>query len=140
MSAGDIAAIVAAAAFVLLVGLAAVPILKLGRTLDEATLAIRKAHDGAGPILTEAQTTVTDLNAQLKRMDGITASAESVTSNAAALTSLFASSVGGPLVRVAAFSHGIRRAAANRRRAALKRQDKEARRSARGRHSRAKED
>ena len=45
MSAGQIAALIAAGAFVVLVGLLAVPLIKLGRTLDEATLAIRKASD-----------------------------------------------------------------------------------------------
>lgn len=131
VSAGEIAALIAACAFVLLVGLLAVPILKLGRTLDEATLAIRKAHEGAGPILTNAVTTVEQLNSQLERVDGITANAESVSSNAAALTSLFASTVGGPLVRVAAFSHGIRKAALNRRKSQLEKDAKAARKRGR---------
>lgn len=131
MSAGEIAALIAACAFVLLVGLLAVPILKLGRTLDEATLAIRKAHEDVGPILTNAQTTVEQVNNQLERMDGITANAQSVSSNAAALTSLFASTVGGPLVRVAAFSHGIRRAALNRRKAEVEKEAKAAKKDER---------
>src|SRR5215813_4723962 len=115
VSVGQIAALVAAIAFVLLVLLLAVPILKLGRTLDETTLAIRKAHEGAGPILTNAATTVEAVNKELERVDDIAANAQSVSSNAAALTSLFASTVGGPLVKVAAFSHGIRGAAKKRR-------------------------
>jgi uncharacterized protein YoxC len=45
VSAGEIAAVVAAGAFALLVLLLAVPILKLGRTLDETTLMIRKTHE-----------------------------------------------------------------------------------------------
>ncbi len=131
MSGGQIAALIAAVAFVLLVGLLAVPLLKLGRTLDEATLAIRKAHDGAGPILTNAQTTVERVNSQLERVDGITANAQSVTSNTAALTSLFASTLGGPVVKVAAFSYGIRHAATNRRKAAVEKDVKAARRAER---------
>lgn len=131
MSGGQIAALIAAVAFVLLVGLLAVPLLKLGRTLDEATLAIRKAHDGAGPILTNAQTTVERVNNQLERVDGITANAQSVTSNTAALTSLFASTLGGPVVKIAAFSYGIRRAADNRRKASLEKDVKSARRAER---------
>ena len=58
MSAGQIAALVAAGAFVVLVLLMAVPLLKLGRTLDEATVAIRKAHEGSAPLLDDAQTTL----------------------------------------------------------------------------------
>jgi uncharacterized protein YoxC len=112
---GQIAAIIAAAAFVLLVGLLAVPILKLGRTLDEATLAIRKAHEGAQPILVNANDTVTQVNSQLARVEGITQNAQAMSSNAAALTSVFAATLGGPVVKVAAFSYGVRKAAAKRR-------------------------
>ena len=54
MSAGQIAALIAAGAFVVLVGLLAVPLIKLGRTLDEATLAIRKASDEADPLFNGA--------------------------------------------------------------------------------------
>lgn len=124
MSVGQVAALVAAIAFVLLVLLLAVPILKLGRTLDEATLAIRKAHEGAGPILVNAANTVEAVNNQLERVDDITVNAQSVSSNAAALTSLFASTVGGPVVKVAAFSHGIRTAAKKRRVAEVEREAK----------------
>ena len=73
MSAGQIAALVAAGAFVVLVLLLAVPLLKLGRTLDEATVAIRKAHEGSAPLLDDAQTTLRQVNTQLDRVDGITA-------------------------------------------------------------------
>ena len=117
MSGAEIAALIAAAAFVLLVGLLAVPILKLGRTLDEATLAIRKAHEGAQPILINANDTFSQVNKELARVEGITQNAQAVSSNAAALTSLFATTLGGPVVRVAAFSYGVRHAVAKRRRA-----------------------
>lgn len=108
MSAGQIAALVAAGAFVLLVLLLAIPLLKLGRTLDEATLAIRKTHEGAAPILDEAQTTVAQVNSQLDTMEGITKGVSSITANAAALTSIVSSAVGSPLIKVAAFSYGVR--------------------------------
>ena len=47
--------------------------LKLGRTLDEATIAIRKAHEGSAPLFDDAQTTLPQVNTQLERVDGITA-------------------------------------------------------------------
>jgi uncharacterized protein YoxC len=118
VSGGEIAAVVAAAAFALLVLLLAVPILKLGRTLDEATLAVRKAHEGVQPLLAGAGTTVDHVNKELERVDGITQNAQAVTTNAAALTSLFAATLGGPVVKVAAFTYGVRRAVLHRRRAA----------------------
>ncbi len=76
MSGGAIAALIAAGAFVVLVLLLAVPLLKVGRTLDEATLAIRKTHDGVGPLLADAQQTVEALNTQLVQVEGIAAERE----------------------------------------------------------------
>jgi uncharacterized protein YoxC len=138
VSAGEWAAIIAAVAFGVLVLLLAVPILKLGRTLDETTLAIRKAHEGAEPLLSSAQTTLAQVNNELARVEGITQNAQAVSSNAAALSSVFATTLGGPAIKVAAFSYGIRRAAQNRRKAeadnaakAAQKADRKARRAAR---------
>lgn len=118
MSAGQVAALIAAGAFVLLVLLAAIPLIKLGRTLDEATVAIRKAHERSDPLFTGANTTLTHVNTQLERVDGITANARSVTGNVSALTSLFTATLGGPLVKTAALSYGIGKAIRSRRKKA----------------------
>jgi uncharacterized protein YoxC len=115
LTAGQIAALIAAGAFVVLVVLLAVPLLKLGRTLDEATVAIRKAHEGGSPLLDGAQTTLHQVNTQLERVDGITSSARTVSSNVSVLTSLFTATLGGPLVRAAAFSYGVNKAIKARR-------------------------
>jgi Bacterial protein of unknown function (DUF948) len=115
VSAGQIAALIAAGAFVVLVGLLVAPLMKLGRTLDEATRAIRKASQEADPLLSGANTTVTQVNDQLKRLDGITANAQAVTGNVSALTSLFTATLGGPLVRLAALSYGVSKAMRRRR-------------------------
>ena len=48
-----------------------IPLLKLGRTLDEATLAIRKTHEGAAPLLADAQDTLVQVNPQLEQVEGI---------------------------------------------------------------------
>jgi uncharacterized protein YoxC len=108
VSAGAIAGLIAAGAFALLVLLLAIPLLKLGKTLDEATLAIRKAHEGATPLLAEAQTTVANVNSQLDQVEGITRGVSSITTNAAALTSIVSATIGSPLIKIAAFSYGVR--------------------------------
>jgi uncharacterized protein YoxC len=110
VSVGQIAAIVAAAAFVILVVLLAIPLIKLGRTLDEATIAIRKAHEGTEPLLSDANVTLTSVNTQLERVDGMAASAQAVAANTKALSTLFTATLGGPLVKVAALSYGLRKA------------------------------
>ncbi len=110
MSAGDIAGLIAAGALVLLVVLVAVPLLKLGRTLDETTLTIRQAREQSAPILSQASTTVAHVNSNLERVDDITGNAANVSSNVAALTSVIAATLGSPLIKVAAFSYGGRTA------------------------------
>jgi uncharacterized protein YoxC len=115
VSGGEIAALIAAGALVLLVILLAIPLLKLGRTLDEATLAIRSTREGATPLLAGAQTTLEGVNAQLEEVGGITKGVNNMTTNAAALTSIVSSTIGSPLIKVAAFSYGVRKTVHDRR-------------------------
>lgn len=115
MSAGDVAGLIAAIAFVLLVGLLAVPLLKLGRVLDETRTTIRGISDESIPLLQEVTTTVTHTNEQLVKVDTITTNAAQVATNVSALTALFAATVGSPVVKVAAFTYGVRQAMSGRR-------------------------
>ncbi|MDA3631005.1 DUF948 domain-containing protein [Saccharopolyspora sp. WRP15-2] len=115
MTPTQIAALIAAGAFVLLVVLLAIPLIKLGRTLDEATTAIRKAHENSDPLFTGANSTITHVNTQLERVDGITANAKTISGNISALSSLFTATLGGPLVKTAAFSYGVSKALKARR-------------------------
>jgi uncharacterized protein YoxC len=131
VSGGAIAAVIAAGAFVLLVLLLAYPLLKLGRTLDEATLAIRKTHDGVSPLLDQAQETMTQVNSQLDHVGGIAKNVDSMTTNVAALTSVVSSTLGSPLIKVAAFSYGVRKTVHNRRDAELLRDAKRKHRATR---------
>jgi len=115
VSAGEIIGLIAAIAFAVLVLLLAIPLLKLGRTLDETTLTIRQAREQSAPILSQASTTVAHVNSNLERVDDITGNAANVSSNVAALTSVVAATLGSPLIKVAAFSYGVRSAARKKR-------------------------
>ncbi|MDX8048910.1 DUF948 domain-containing protein [Lentzea sp. BCCO 10_0798] len=108
----------AAGAFVLLVLIVGVVAIKAARFFDEATIAMRKAHENTDPLFVEANTTLTHVNTQLERVDGITANARAVTGNVSALTSLFTATLGGPLVKAAALSYGVSKAVKARRKAA----------------------
>jgi len=116
MSVGDIAGLIAAIAFVLLVGLLAIPLLKLGKVLDEARRLVGSVTDETVPLINGVTETVGHTNHQLERVDAITANVQQVTTNVSALTSLFAATLGSPVVKVAAFSYGVRRALSDRRR------------------------
>lgn len=110
MSVGDVAGLIAAIAFVLLVGFLAVPLVKLGRVLDETRTSVKEITDHTVPVLDEAATLVASSNTQLDNIDTVTTAAAQVSENVSALTSLFAATLGGPLIKVAAFSYGVRTA------------------------------
>jgi uncharacterized protein YoxC len=114
MSAGEIAGLIAAVAFVLLVGVLAIPLIKLGGVLDETRRMIRGVSDETVPLLNEVTTTVTSTNAQLVRVDAITSNVQAVTTNVSGLTALFAATLGAPVIKVAAFTYGVRRALSSR--------------------------
>jgi len=107
--------VIAAAAFVVLVAMLAIPLLKLGRALDEATLAIRKTHEGVTPLLTAVQGTLDGANAELEQVEQITRSVNTVTTNVATLASIVSSTLTGSVIKVAAFGYGVRRALQSRR-------------------------
>jgi uncharacterized protein YoxC len=125
MSVGDIAGLIAAIAFVLLVGLLAIPLVKLGKVLDEARRLVGSVTDETVPLINGVTETINQTNHQLERVDAITSNVQQVTTNVSALTTLFAATLGGPVVKVAAFSYGVRRAFTGRRRVDVERRVKE---------------
>jgi uncharacterized protein YoxC len=114
MSAGDVAGLIAAIAFVLLVGILAYPIIKVGKLVEDLRHTVQGVSEQTIPLLTEVTTTVSTTNAQLVRVDAITSNVQQVSTNVSALTSLFAATLGSPLVKVAAFSYGVRQAMSGR--------------------------
>ncbi|GLY17338.1 DUF948 domain-containing protein [Kineosporia rhizophila] len=112
---GDIAGLIAAIAFVLLVGVIAIPLIKLGKVLDETRNTVRGLSDGALPLLSEVTTTVASTNQQLGKVDTITNNVAQVSTNVSALTALFAATLGSPVVKVAAFTYGVRQAVGGRK-------------------------
>ena len=115
MSGGEIAALVIAGAVaVLLLGTTFFVVVRLRRTVDELTKLVNGLTTQTVPLLGEVTTSVTHVNQELVRVDAITANVQSMTGNISALTSLFAATLGSPVVKVAAFSYGVRRAASKR--------------------------
>ena len=110
MSGADIAGLVSAAVFAILVALLALPILKLGKVFDQLTMTIRSLNDGALPLLDEMTKTVNTANTQLAKVDDITSNVSDASANVSALSSLVSSTVGQPIIKVASFSHGLRSA------------------------------
>jgi hypothetical protein len=61
-------------------------------------------------LLSQVTDTVASTNEQIVRLDTISANVSSMSTNLNALTSLFAATVGSPVVKVAAFTYGVRSA------------------------------
>lgn len=122
MTAGEIAGLIAAMAAVAFVAFCAVPLLKLGRVLEELRLAVRDLGHNTVPILQELKGTVTATNDELGKLSLVTedvakvsAHATVVSENAAQLSTLFSSTLGGPLIKTAAFTYGVRQAIGGKR-------------------------
>ena len=121
MSLGEVAGLIAAVAAVALVAFSAVPLLKLGRVLEETRLAVRDIGHNTVPILVELKGTVTATNDELGKLSLVTndiakvsANASVVSENAAQLSTVFSSTLGGPLIKTAAFTYGVRQAVTGR--------------------------
>jgi uncharacterized protein YoxC len=131
VSGGEIAGLIAAGAFAMLVLVLAVPILRLTRTIDAATRAVSEVAERTTPLLgsvnatvdnvntalTQVQTSLDGVNLQLERLDTITGHAQMVTANVANLATVVTAAASNPLVKVAAFSYGVRKATRDRHRA-----------------------
>lgn len=110
VSVGDIAGVIAALAFAYLVFRIGRVVGKAGEILDEAKLGVKGVSDQTVPLLGEVTNTVAATNEQLVRVDTITTNVATMSANVSALTSLFAATLGSPVVKVAAFSYGVRTA------------------------------
>jgi uncharacterized protein YoxC len=128
VSIGDIAGVIAALAFAYLVFRLGSLIGKAGKVLDEARIGVRGVSEQTVPLLSQVTSTVSSTNDQIVRLDTITANVSSMSTNINALTSLFAATMGSPVVKVAAFTYGVRSAMSG---------SKAAKRSSRGRRGRA---
>ena len=96
MSAGEYAALIAAGAFLLWCA-AGDHVVQTREDPRRGHEAIVNADKNTDPLLAGANQTITHVNTQLERVDGITANAQAVTGNVSALSSVFTATLGGPL-------------------------------------------
>jgi hypothetical protein len=99
--------------------------------VDAATRAINEVTDRTGPLLGNVNTTVENVNTalgqaqitldgvnlQLAKVDTMTEHAQNVTANIANLVTVVSAAAANPLVKVASFGYGLRKASAARRHA-----------------------
>ncbi|MDH6122796.1 DUF948 domain-containing protein [Kitasatospora sp. GAS204B] len=110
MSVGELAGLLVAVGWTVLVTLLAVVLVRLSKVLREATVLVSAVTEQAVPLLSDASAAVRSAHEQLERVDDITANVQDAAANANALSSTVAATLGGPLVKLAAFSYGVRKA------------------------------
>ncbi len=114
LTGGQVAGLIVAVFFAIAVVVLSIILFKLGKVLEETRRLVSGITDKTVPLLGEVTTSVTHVNQELVRVDAITANVQSMTGNVSALTSLFAATLGSPIIKVAAFSYGVRSVAAKR--------------------------
>lgn len=114
MSGGEVAGILVAVFWAILVSFLAVVLVRLAQTLRAATALVADVTEQAVPLLADASATLRSAQTQLDKVDAIASDVQEVTSNASALSTTVASTFGGPLVKVAAFGYGVRQAIGRR--------------------------
>lgn len=114
MTGGEVAGILVAVFWAILVSFLAVVLVRLAQTLKATTRLVADVTEQAVPLLSDASATVRSAQTQLDRVDAIATDVQEVTSNASALSTTVASTFGGPLVKVAAFGYGVRQAMGRR--------------------------
>jgi uncharacterized protein YoxC len=114
LTGGQVAALIAAVFFALLMLALCYLVLKLAKTVEETQRLVAGITDKTVPLLSEVTTSVTHVNEELVRVDAITANVQSISGNVSALTSLFAATLGSPIIKVAAFTYGVRSVASKR--------------------------
>jgi predicted PurR-regulated permease PerM len=110
-----VAGILVAVFWAILVSFLAVALARLAQTLKATTKLVADVTDQAVPLLADASQAVRSAQTQIDRVDAIASDVQEVASNASALSTTVASTFGGPLVKVAAFGYGVRRALGGRK-------------------------
>ena len=124
LSGGEVAGLIVAVFWAVLVCFIAFVLVKLGKVVGEAGKLVSGVTDQTVPLLGEVTSSVTHVNLELERVDAITANVQTISSNASALSSVFAATLGSPVIKVAAFSYGVRRAMNERHEADIKKRVK----------------
>jgi uncharacterized protein YoxC len=110
LSGGDVALIILAAFWGVLVLFLSLMLLTLFRVLESTKTLIDGIRDETVPLLGEVKVTVVSVNKELDRVDGIMESAGKMAKSAERLTAVVEQTVSSPLIKVVAFSAGASRA------------------------------
>ena len=118
MGVGEIAGLIAAIAFAVLAGFMIYPLIRLGKMFDQISQTVRESGEHAIPALDEGVTTVKQVNKSLEDVNKISASssapaadsaaASTTANNVGALTDLYGSFLGKPIIKIASTFYALK--------------------------------
>lgn len=107
LTAGELAGLVIAIFWAILVCFLAVVLVRLTRLLTETTKMVSGLSDRVVPLLEEVSATVGETNRQLVAVEAIAQDVKEVSGHAAKLSGVVQTVVTGPLVKISALAHGV---------------------------------
>jgi len=110
ISAGGVAAIIAAGVWGVVPLVLAYMVFKAAVLFDSTTKLVDGIRQETVPLLSEVTATVTSVNKELDRVDGMVESAGNIAKSAERLSSVIEHAVSSPLIKVIAYGAGASRA------------------------------
>ncbi|GAA4575395.1 DUF948 domain-containing protein [Planotetraspora kaengkrachanensis] len=114
LTAGELAGLIVATFWAILVCFMAVVLVKLARLLVETTKMVSELSDRVVPLLEDVSRTVAETNRQLVAVEAITDNVKDVSGNMVKITGVASTLLAGPVIKISALGHGIRAALARR--------------------------
>ena len=108
MGVGEIAGLIAAIAFAVLAGFMIYPLIRLGKMFDQISQTVRESGEHAITALDEGVTTVKQVNKSLEDVNKISAAASTTANNVGALTDLYGSFLGKPIIKIASTFYALK--------------------------------
>ena len=108
MGVGEIAGLIAAIAFAVLAGFMIYPLIRLGKMFDQISQTVRESGEHAIHALDEGVTTVKQVNKSLEDVNKISAAASTTANNVGALTDLYGSFLGKPIIKIASTFYALK--------------------------------
>ena len=107
MSGNEIAGLIAASAWALFVLFLGYPLIKLGRLIGETKVTVKELNTALPSLLSGLTKTLELTNKQLSKLDEITDRVANMSESLQGLVTVFAASVGSPLLKLAGYIKGI---------------------------------
>ncbi|NUW37286.1 DUF948 domain-containing protein [Nonomuraea sp. SMC257] len=115
LTAGEVAGLIAATGWIVLVCVLTMVLVRLARLLTETTRAVSDLSSRVAPLLDDVSVTVNETNRQLVAVEAIAQDLKQVSGHAAKLSAVTQTIFTGPLIKVSSLVHGVRRAIEARR-------------------------